>query len=101
MIDDRRADRAPDAPGLRSTIDIDAMVARAPGEHAGLPRTLIGWLTTTDHKAIGVAYAVTALVFLADRRGAGRRHPRRARRSPACRSSTSRPTTACSRSTAA
>ncbi len=34
-------------------------------EHKGLPRTLVGWLTTTDHKAIGVAYAVTALVFLA------------------------------------
>ena len=33
--------------------------------HKGLPRSLIGWLTTTDHKAIGVAYAVTALVFLA------------------------------------
>ena len=37
---------------------------RAPDEHAGLPRTLLGWLTTTDHKAIGVAYAVTAGVFL-------------------------------------
>ncbi|MGI9053103.1 MAG: cytochrome c oxidase subunit I [Ilumatobacteraceae bacterium] len=36
------------------------------GEHRkGLPRTLVGWLTTTDHKAIGVAYAVTALAFLA------------------------------------
>jgi cytochrome c oxidase subunit I len=46
-------------------VDIDAMVALRPGEHAGLPRTLIGWLTTTDHKAIGIAYAVTALVFLA------------------------------------
>ena len=32
--------------------------------HAGLPRTVVGWLTTTDHKALGVAYAVTALVFL-------------------------------------
>jgi cytochrome c oxidase subunit 1 len=30
----------------------------------GLPRTLVAWLTTTDHKAIGVAYAVTAGVFL-------------------------------------
>ena len=54
------------APGSSDDLmDIDAMVALAPGEHAGLPRTLIGWLTTTDHKAIGVAYAVTALVFLA------------------------------------
>ncbi|MDQ3470302.1 MAG: cytochrome c oxidase subunit I [Actinomycetota bacterium] len=32
--------------------------------HGGLPRTLTGWLTTTDHKAIGIAYAVTSLVFL-------------------------------------
>ena len=32
--------------------------------HRGLPRTLVAWLTTTDHKAIGVAYAVTAGVFL-------------------------------------
>ena len=30
----------------------------------GLPRTLSAWLTTTDHKAIGVAYAVTAVVFM-------------------------------------
>ena len=35
-----------------------------PSEHDGLPRTLGGWLTTTDHKAIGVAYALTALMFL-------------------------------------
>src|SRR6186997_992324 len=46
-------------------VDIDHFVAPRHGERAGLPRTLIGWLTTTDHKAIGIAYAVTALVFLA------------------------------------
>ncbi len=34
-------------------------------EPTGLPRTLGDWLTTTDHKAIGVAYALTALAFLA------------------------------------
>ena len=33
-------------------------------ERTGLPGTVLGWVTTTDHKAIGVAYAVTALVFL-------------------------------------
>ena len=41
--------------------------AAGAGEHEperGLPRTLSGWLTTTDHKAIGVAYAVTAVVFM-------------------------------------
>jgi len=32
---------------------------------SGLPRTLVGWLTTTDHKALGVLYAITSLVFLA------------------------------------
>ncbi len=45
-------------------VDIDRFVAPRHGERAGLPRTLIGWLTTTDHKAIGIAYAVTALAFL-------------------------------------
>ncbi len=50
--------------GSDDLIDIDAMVALRPGEHAGLPRTLMGWLTTTDHKAIGIAYALTAFVFL-------------------------------------
>ncbi len=35
-------------------------------EHRGtLPRSVAGWLTTTDHKALGVAYIVTSLVFLA------------------------------------
>jgi len=33
-------------------------------ERTGLPGTVLGWVTTIDHKAIGVAYAVTALVFL-------------------------------------
>ena len=45
-------------------VDINTFVAPRHGERAGLPRTLMGWLTTTDHKAIGIAYAVTALVFL-------------------------------------
>ena len=44
----------------------DVLAAHDDGVHheRGLPRTLLGWLTTTDHKAIGVAYAVTAGVFL-------------------------------------
>ncbi|MET0145357.1 MAG: cytochrome c oxidase subunit I [Ilumatobacteraceae bacterium] len=47
-------------------VSVDEVVASHVGNrHPGLPRTLIGWLTTTDHKAIGIAYAVTALVFLA------------------------------------
>ena len=48
-------------------LSVDDFLARAAVGHRrrGLPRTLSGWLTTTDHKAIGIAYAVTALVFLA------------------------------------
>ena len=58
----------------RSLVSVDDVLAdhaarhagsHAPDEPAGLPRTLIGWLTTTDHKAIGVAYALTSMVFLA------------------------------------
>jgi cytochrome c oxidase subunit 1 len=55
-----------------SLVTVDEMIAPttdAPGQRAGhgggLPRTLSGWLTTTDHKAIGVAYAMTSMVFLA------------------------------------
>ena len=55
-----RATAAPSSTSTRSS----ARRARA-GRRTGLPRTLIGWLTTTDHKAIGIAYAVTSLVFLA------------------------------------
>ncbi len=48
-------------------LSVDDFLARAAVGHrrAGLPQTLSGWLTTTDHKAIGIAYAVTSLVFLA------------------------------------
>ena len=49
----------------RDLLDVDDFIAGPDVERRGLPRTLIGWLTTTDHKAIGIAYAVTALAFLA------------------------------------
>ena len=59
-------------PGPDTTSDdlfeIDDFIGEDPAaapEQRGLPHTLIGWLTSTDHKAIGVAYGVTALVFLA------------------------------------
>ena len=45
-------------------VSIDSELARRDIHRGGLPRTLVGWLTTTDHKAIGVAYAVTSLVFM-------------------------------------
>jgi cytochrome c oxidase subunit 1 len=32
--------------------------------HAGLPRTIIGWLSTTDHKALGIAYILASMTFL-------------------------------------
>ncbi len=51
-----------DAPRLLS---VDDVLATRPRHHGGLPRTLVDWITTTDHKAIGVAYAVTSLGFLA------------------------------------
>lgn len=47
-------------------MQVDAFLTSADDDHeqAGLPRTFLGWLTTVDHKAIGVAYAVTSLFFL-------------------------------------
>ncbi len=45
------------------TVDVAAHVADPADAHA--PGGLLGWITTTDHKRIGVAYAVTALVFFA------------------------------------
>ena len=90
--------RRPDA----DLVDIDPLVAGGAGHRTpALPRTLSGWLTTTDHKAIGVAYAVTSLVFLAIGGAlAGVIRAELARARAAVRS-TSRRTTACSRSTAA
>src|SRR5262245_46545108 len=44
-------------------ISVDDVIGPRDAAHGGLPRTLVGWLTTTDHKAIGIAYAITALVF--------------------------------------
>ena len=46
-------------------IEIDDLIGPPEATHAGLPRSIVGWLTTTDHKAIGVAYAVTSMAFLA------------------------------------
>jgi cytochrome c oxidase subunit 1 len=46
-------------------ISVDDLVGRPGAARSGLPRTFAGWLTTTDHKAIGIAYAVTSLIFFA------------------------------------
>ena len=35
------------------------------GQRGHLPRSVVGWLTTTDHKALGIAYIITSMVFLA------------------------------------
>ncbi len=46
-------------------VDVDAIIGLPPAGRSGLPNSLAGWLTTTDHKALGVAYAVTAFMFAA------------------------------------
>ena len=45
-----------------------AAIERSHGEVRGL----IGWLTTTDHKRIGLLYISTSFVFFLRRRRAGR-----------------------------
>jgi cytochrome c oxidase subunit 1 len=44
-------------------VSVDELVDESHRGH--LPRSLTGWLTTTDHKALGIAYIVTSMVFLA------------------------------------
>jgi cytochrome c oxidase subunit I len=46
-------------------ISVDDVVGPADARHRALPNTLAGWLTSTDHKAIGIAYGITSLLFLA------------------------------------
>jgi cytochrome c oxidase subunit 1 len=59
-------DTPPAAPDeAAAPLDLDAFLGPPSHHEPGLPNTLMAWLTTTDHKAIGVAYAVTAMVFLA------------------------------------
>ena len=47
-------------------VEIDDFVDFGAEDHPrqGLPRTVMGWLTTTDHKALGVAYIITSMIFL-------------------------------------
>jgi cytochrome c oxidase subunit 1 len=56
----RVADDGGDGPRL---VSVDEFVGET--EPGRLPNSLIGWLTTTDHKALGIAYILTSLVFLA------------------------------------
>ena len=47
-----------------TTLDERPLVIDEPDEpEHDQPRGLLGFLTTTDHKRIGVAYMVTAFVF--------------------------------------
>ena len=51
----------------RRLVDVDDFVRGADphsAHSAGLPRSVLGWMTTTDHKALGVAYVLTSLMFL-------------------------------------
>ena len=52
-------------PGEAEQVDIDDVLGCRVSEHRIGPGTLTGWLTSTDHKVIGIAYALTALCFLA------------------------------------
>ena len=49
----------------RRLVEIDEFLGD-PDAHGprGLPRSIMGWLTTTDHKALGIAYIVTSMIFL-------------------------------------
>ena len=43
--------------------DVGAGPAPEPPPHHAPPRGLVGWLTTTDHKRIGILYMTTAFAF--------------------------------------
>jgi cytochrome c oxidase subunit 1 len=49
----------------RRLVTIDEVLEGREVHPGHLPRSITGWLTTTDHKALGVAYIVTSLLFLA------------------------------------
>ena len=51
-------------PGETRLVEIDGILGGRGAAGSGLPNTFLGWITTTDHKAIGVAYAVTSFVFM-------------------------------------
>ena len=48
-------------PGEATLVEVDDIIGLPDRSESGLPKTLTAWASTTDHKAIGVAYAVTAL----------------------------------------
>jgi cytochrome c oxidase subunit 1 len=65
-------DREPSAPARTlggddpdHLVSIDSIIGPSGQDGTGLPTTIVGWLTTTNHKALGVAYFVASLTFLA------------------------------------
>jgi cytochrome c oxidase subunit 1 len=46
-------------------VSVDSIIGPSGQNGTGLPTTIVGWLTTTNHKALGVAYFVASLTFLA------------------------------------
>ena len=46
-------------------VSVDSIIGPSGQDGTGLPTTIVGWLTTTNHKALGVAYFVASLTFLA------------------------------------
>ncbi len=63
MIDDPAVDEPP--LGEPRLLSVEEFIDHGPHEHGHLPHGVVGWLTTTDHKALGVAYFVTSMIFLA------------------------------------
>ena len=46
-----------------STVTDRPTAAAAPGEPGRRPGGVVGWITTTDHKRIGILYCVTSFAF--------------------------------------
>ena len=65
-----------------------------------IERHVLDWLSTTDHKRIGMLYIVTAFAFFAIGGLFALRDAHRAGGNPACGSSTNTATPSCSRCTA-
>ena len=101
--DDDRPPSGPDAPSddLLRDRRLHRRASTPDGERKGLPRTLIGWLTTHGPQGDRRRLRRDGAGVPGHRRRAGRPHPGRAGHARDCRSSTRRSTTRSSRSTAA
>src|SRR4051812_13714389 len=68
-VESRRTQRAARLPHDSAMNELATVAAPSPERHAALERVwtrppgVIGWLSSTNHKEIGLRYIVTALVF--------------------------------------